>query len=123
MDRALIRFILRLGTLLVFSVFVYKWFAIPHGYWLGLTLVVVMQPDYGATRQRVAERVLGTLLGSLLASGLLFLTFRTSRSSRRLHSQHSSSPFSQAKIRRGSGLLDPDGRASDGKTVGRRIGS
>ena len=73
MDRALLRFILRLGTLLVLSVFVYKWFAIPHGYWLGLTLVVVMQPDYGATRQRVAERVLGTLLGSVLASGLLFL--------------------------------------------------
>jgi uncharacterized membrane protein YccC len=72
-DRALMRFILRLGTLLVLSVFVYKWFAIPHGYWLGLTLVVVMQPDYGSTRQRVAERVLGTLLGSLLASGLLFL--------------------------------------------------
>ena len=73
MDRALLRFILRLGTLLVLSVFVYKWFAIPHGYWLGLTLVVVMQPDYGSTRQRVAERVLGTLLGSVLASGLLFL--------------------------------------------------
>jgi len=72
-DRSLIRFILRLGTLLVLSVFVYKWLAIPHGYWLGLTLVVVMQPDYGSTRQRAAERVLGTLLGSLLASGLLFL--------------------------------------------------
>ena len=51
----------------------YKWFEIPHGYWLGLTLVVVMQPDYGSTRQRAAERVLGTLLGSVLASGLLFL--------------------------------------------------
>jgi uncharacterized membrane protein YccC len=32
-----------------------------------------MQPDYGSTRQRAAERVLGTLLGSLLASALLFL--------------------------------------------------
>jgi uncharacterized membrane protein YccC len=72
-DRALLRFILRLGTLLALSVFVYKWFEIPHGYWLGLTLVVVMQPDYGSTRQRAAERVLGTVLGSVLASGLLFL--------------------------------------------------
>jgi uncharacterized membrane protein YccC len=72
-DRSLMRFILRFGTLLVLSVFVYKWFEIPHGYWLGLTLVVVMQPDYGSTRQRAAERVLGTLLGSVLASGLLFL--------------------------------------------------
>jgi uncharacterized membrane protein YccC len=52
---------------------VHTWLGIPHGYWLGLTLVVVMQPDYGSTRQRAAERVLGTLLGSLLASGLLFL--------------------------------------------------
>ena len=72
-DPALVRYVLRLGTLLVFSVFVYKWLAIPHGYWLGLTLVVVIQPDYGSTRQRAAERVVGTLLGSLLASGLLFL--------------------------------------------------
>ena len=72
-DRSLIRYILRLGTLVALSVLLYKWFEIPHGYWLGLTLVVVMQPDYGSTRQRAAERVLGTLLGSVLASGLLFL--------------------------------------------------
>jgi uncharacterized membrane protein YccC len=73
MDRSLMRFILRLGTLLIPSVLVHAWLGIPHGYWLGLTLVVVMQPDYGSTRQRAGERVLGTLLGSLLASGLLFL--------------------------------------------------
>ena len=72
-DRSLVRYMLRLGSLLVLSVFVYKWFAIPHGYWFGLTLVVVIQPDYGSTRQRAAERVVGTLLGSVLASGLLFL--------------------------------------------------
>ena len=72
-DRSLVRYILRLGTLLMPSVLVHEWLGIPHGYWLGLTLIVVMQPDYGSTRQRAAERVLGTLLGSLLASGLLFL--------------------------------------------------
>jgi uncharacterized membrane protein YccC len=72
-DRSLVRYILRLASLLVPSVLVHTWLGIPHGYWLGLTLVVVMQPDYGSTRQRAAERVLGTLLGSLLASALLFL--------------------------------------------------
>jgi uncharacterized membrane protein YccC len=72
-DRSLVRYSLRLGTLLALSVLLYKWLEIPHGYWLGLTLVVVMQPDYGSTRQRAAERVLGILLGSVLASGLLFL--------------------------------------------------
>ena len=40
-DRSLTRFILRLGTLLVPSVLVQAWLRIPHGYWLGLTLVVV----------------------------------------------------------------------------------
>jgi uncharacterized membrane protein YccC len=70
---SLARYVLRLGMLLVLSVAVYKSLEIPHGYWLGLTLVVVMQPDYGSTRQRAAERVAGTLLGSVVASGLLFL--------------------------------------------------
>ena len=72
-DRSLMRYILRLASLLVPSVLVHTWLGIPHGYWLGLTLVVVMQPDYGSTRQRAAERVVGTLLGSVLASALLFL--------------------------------------------------
>jgi uncharacterized membrane protein YccC len=72
-DRSLMRYILRLASLLVPSVLVHAWLGIPHGYWLGLTLVVVMQPDYGSTRQRAAERVFGTLLGSVLASALLFL--------------------------------------------------
>jgi uncharacterized membrane protein YccC len=72
-DRSLMRYILRLASLLVPSVLLHTWLEIPHGYWLGLTLVVVMQPDYGSTRQRAAERVGGTLLGSVLASALLFL--------------------------------------------------
>jgi uncharacterized membrane protein YccC len=72
-DRPLMRYILRLASLLIPSVLVHTWLGIPHGYWLGLTLVVVMQPDYGSTRQRAAERVFGTLLGSVLASALLYL--------------------------------------------------
>ena len=51
-DRSLMRYILRLASLLVPSVLVHTWLGIPHGYWLGLTLIVVMQPDYGSTRQR-----------------------------------------------------------------------
>ena len=43
------------------------------GYWLPFTMVVVLQPDYGSTRQRAAQRVLGTLAGSLAASVLLWV--------------------------------------------------
>jgi uncharacterized membrane protein YccC len=73
LDRTLTRFIIRFAVAMMAGVFLYKYFAIPHGYWLPLTFVVVMQPDYGTTRQRAAERVGGTALGSVLGTGLLLL--------------------------------------------------
>ncbi len=52
---------------------IFKAYALPHGYWLPFTIVVVLQPDYGSTRQRAAQRVLGTFAGSAVASALLWL--------------------------------------------------
>lgn len=72
-DPTLLRFTLRVGVLMLFGVVVFKALALPHGFWLPFTIVVVLQPDYGATRQRAAQRVLGTLGGSVLASTLLWL--------------------------------------------------
>jgi uncharacterized membrane protein YccC len=73
-DPALNRFIVRLAVLQVFGVAVFKFFALSRGYWLPLTVLVVMQPDYGSTRLRASQRALGTLAGSLLASLLLWLS-------------------------------------------------
>lgn len=72
-DPALMRFTLRLAVLLVFGVAIFKAYDLPHGYWLPFTIIVVLQPDYGSTRQRAAQRVAGTLAGSALASGVLWL--------------------------------------------------
>jgi uncharacterized membrane protein YccC len=72
-DPALLRYTLRLGALMLLGVVVFKALALPHGYWLPFTIVVVLQPDYGSTRRRAAQRVLGTLGGSLFASALLWL--------------------------------------------------
>ena len=72
-DPALVRFTLRLGVLMLAGVAIFQTFALPHGYWLPFTLVVVLQPDYGSTRLRAGQRVLGTLGGSLVASALLWL--------------------------------------------------
>jgi len=46
---------------------------LPHGYWLPFTMVVVLQPDYGSTRQRAGSGFLGPLAGSLFASLLMWL--------------------------------------------------
>lgn len=72
-DPTLVRYILRLAVLTVAGVAVVQAYHLPHGYWLPFTIVVVMQPDYGSTRTRAAQRVLGTLAGGVAASVLLWL--------------------------------------------------
>ncbi len=72
-ERALVRYSVRLATLTTLGVWVFKAWHLPHGYWLPFTSVVVLQPDFGATRQRAAQRVAGTVLGSLVASVLLWI--------------------------------------------------
>jgi uncharacterized membrane protein YccC len=73
LDPVLVRYALRMAVLTMLAVALYKGFAIPRGYWIAFTIVVVLQPDYGSTRQRAAERIGGTLAGSLLGSALLWI--------------------------------------------------
>lgn len=72
-DPAIIRHTLRIMVLSLLGVLVFKLSGIPHGYWLPFTMIVVLQPDYGSTRKKAAERVVGTLAGGLFASSLLWL--------------------------------------------------
>ncbi|MBN8743091.1 MAG: FUSC family protein [Thiomonas arsenitoxydans] len=43
----------------------------PHDYWVLLTIGVILRPNYSVTRQRIKDRVLGTLLGCILVAALL----------------------------------------------------
>src|SRR5882724_9461497 len=72
-DPALVRFTGRIAVLTMIGVVVLRVLNLPHGYWLPFTMVVVLQPDFGSTRQRAGQRVFGTFAGSLLASVLLWL--------------------------------------------------
>lgn len=76
-DPALVRYTLRLAVLTMAGVAIFKSYALPHGYWLPFTIVVVLQPDYGSTRQRAAQRVLGTLAGTVVAGALHWLQLPT----------------------------------------------
>jgi uncharacterized membrane protein YccC len=42
-----------------------------HGNWVLLTIAVIMRASYGLTRQRRDDRVIGTLVGCLIAAGLI----------------------------------------------------
>ncbi|HEY5753138.1 MAG TPA: FUSC family protein [Chthoniobacterales bacterium] len=72
-DPVLVRYSLRIAVLTTLGIAIYKTFNLYHGYWIALTMVIVLQPDYGSTRKRAGERITGTLAGVALASGLLWL--------------------------------------------------
>ncbi len=72
-DIALIRHTGRAVVLGIIGVVIFKLSGFPHGYWLPFTILVVLQPDFGSTRAKAANRVLGTLAGGLIASSLLWL--------------------------------------------------
>ncbi len=73
-DPALLRFVARSTVVQLIGVGLFMYFDFERGYWLPLTTLVVLQPEYGATRLRAGQRVIGTLAGSLLASAVLWLT-------------------------------------------------
>jgi uncharacterized membrane protein YccC len=61
----------RLALLVPLTDVVTRAAGIPRGYWVSLTILVVLRPDFGATFQRSLMRVLGTLVGLVLASLLV----------------------------------------------------
>jgi len=46
---------------------------IPHGYWIAMTLTVVLRPFGPETQQAAWQRVTGTVAGALMALVLVFL--------------------------------------------------
>ncbi len=58
---------LRLSVTLSIATFIYTFYQIPHGYWMPLTVAIILKPDFHTSRQRVSERVLGTIAGGILA--------------------------------------------------------
>ena len=58
---------LRFGTASAVAVAVYTLFALPIGYWITLTVSVILRPSAGDSLARTSQRVLGTVLGGIVA--------------------------------------------------------
>jgi len=43
-----------------------------HGYWILLTVLVILKPGFSLTKKRNYERVVGTLIGGLIGAGVLY---------------------------------------------------
>lgn len=68
------RHALRMAIALVFGYVLLHAIHPQQGYWILLTTVFVCQPNYGATRIKLMQRITGTLVG-LLVGGVLFTLF------------------------------------------------
>lgn len=64
---------LRLALVLMLGYGIGVYFDLQNPYWIILTIIIIMRPSYGLTKTRSKDRIIGTLIGAVLASGLVFL--------------------------------------------------
>src|SRR5690554_6735381 len=67
------RHALRLSIALCAGYGILHWIDPTQGYWILLTTLFVCQPNYGATRTRLVQRILGTLIGLVAGWALIGL--------------------------------------------------
>ena len=70
-DSAVLRHATRVAVLVAGSDLVVRLAGIDRGYWVSLTVLVVLRPDFGATLQRSVMRTVGTVVGLVIASELV----------------------------------------------------
>ncbi len=68
---------LRLATMTMIGYGVGMLFEVQNPYWILLTLIVIMRPTFGLTKKRSKERTIGTLIGGVLAVGIVLITQST----------------------------------------------
>ncbi|HQZ25526.1 MAG TPA: FUSC family membrane protein [Flavobacterium sp.] len=64
---------LRITTTLLIGLIIGKVLPFENVYWILLTIVVIMRPGYGLTKERTLNRFLGTLIGGVLGFAVLAL--------------------------------------------------
>jgi uncharacterized membrane protein YccC len=67
LDSVAFRHALRYATVTAIGVLVFRSLSLPKGYWVALTIAVILKPFAGITLQRTLLRIGGTILGALLA--------------------------------------------------------
>ncbi len=67
-DSQLFRHAVRLSIVVFISCAIVEFFRLDRGYWILLTAVFVCQPNYSATKLRLKQRIIGTILGVIVGS-------------------------------------------------------
>lgn len=70
----LFRHALRFTVAIIFAFILGTLLDIRNTYWILLTIIVIMRPNYGLTKERSKDRIIGTLIGATIAIGIVLLT-------------------------------------------------
>lgn len=71
---AIFKHSLRIALVVMIGYAVGAFFSLQNSYWILLTIIVIMRPNYGLTKARSRERTIGTLIGAVIATGIVLLT-------------------------------------------------
>jgi uncharacterized membrane protein YccC len=72
-DSVVFRHVARFAITAMVAVAIFRLFDVPDGAWIFLTVIVVLKPGIGSTIDRILQRTIGTMLGVVLAAGLVSL--------------------------------------------------
>ncbi|MDT0685774.1 FUSC family protein [Autumnicola psychrophila] len=65
---------IRLAVVVIIGFSIGIFFSIQNAYWIILTIAVIMRPNYGLTKDRSKQRIIGTLIGGAIAVGIVYIT-------------------------------------------------
>lgn len=65
---------LRLALVVMAGYAIGDLFSLQNSYWILLTIIVIMRPNYGLTKTRSKQRTAGTLIGAGIAIGIVLIT-------------------------------------------------
>lgn len=71
---AIFKHSLRLAVVVMAGYAIGEYFAVQNAYWILLTIIVIMRPNYGLTKTRSRQRTVGTLIGAAIAIAIVFLS-------------------------------------------------
>jgi len=71
------RHALRIAIAIVFGFAIGSLLGVKNAYWIALTIIVIMRPNYGLTKERSKNRIIGTLIGAVIATAIVVITKNT----------------------------------------------
>lgn len=74
LNSTLFRHALRFTVAIIFAFVVGTLLDIRNTYWILLTIIVIMRPNYGLTKERSKDRIIGTVIGAIIAIGIVLIT-------------------------------------------------